>query len=749
MSNSKALVSKDMNNHLKVSYKAPYALHSFLQQLPDAVIVTSPEFVIRSINHAAELFLEAPASQFIGQLLNGAINFSFRHETQEEAMAKLFSEGIWNGEIVVHNKAAEACIFYANVSLLYDESGNVNSIVFVNHNINEEEKQLKLLNASENKYRIVVESLTEGVILINPNGQIMTANKEASKILRLSEEEILNTPIDLESWNAIHENGDPFLPEDFPVMRSLRDHIAINDVVMGLQFDDSNVTWISINTRPIKKIDQSFPDVVVATFKDITVEKQAAVQLRNTELMFSSFMSNSPMLASIYDEDGYFLYGNDLFYELTETDKAAIGLHVNQITSPHLSQSILTRNNQVLLTGQSLITEDELELKDGTVLTFLSNFFPLPGNGKRLIGGHAIDISNRKQDAQKIATLHERFTYVVNATTDAIWDLDLRTGEVYRSDTFLKMSGYNIEEVRSNVDWWYEKIHPEDRHRVAQKIDNQMMSQNSNWEDEYRFLHSDGHYIHILDRGFSIFENDTPVRQVGSMTDISSRKLLEEQLLAEQVQKQKLVNQAIINAQEEERNRISGELHDNVNQLLISAKLHISVAKKNKINQDEMLDKATEYLMSAVDEIRALSKRMNSKVVTKIGLLESISDIIYNMEYLNQIDVQTEIDLQLIHRLTEEQQLMVFRIVQEQTSNIIKHAKCTQANIMLIQRGNQAHLVVSDNGVGFDKEKQVLRSMGFINIFNRVDAYNGKVEVVTSPGNGCALVIGFPLSIVN
>lgn len=94
--------------------------------------------------------------------------------------------------------------------------------------------------------------------------------------------------------------------------------------------------------------------------------------------------------------------------------------------------------------------------------------------------------------------------------------------------------------------------------------------------------------------------------------------------------------------------------------------------------------KLREYLMSAVDEIRALSKRMNSKVVTTIGLLEIISDIIFNREHLKQSDVQTEIDLQLIHLLTGEQQLMVLRIVQEQTSNIIKYARCTQANIMLI-----------------------------------------------------------------
>ncbi len=71
------------------------------------------------------------------------------------------------------------------------------------------------------------------------------------------------------------------------------------------------------------------------------------------------------------------------------------------------------------------------------------------------------------------------------------------------------------------------------------------------------------------------------------MQDITERKKLETQLLYEQVQKQKLVNQATINAQEEERNRISGELHDNVNQLLMSARLHIGVAKNNSENQNE------------------------------------------------------------------------------------------------------------------------------------------------------------------
>ncbi len=147
----------------------------------------------------------------------------------------------------------------------------------------------------------------------------------------------------------------------------------------------------------------------------------------------------------------------------------------------------------------------------------------------------------------------------------------------------------------------------------------------------------------------------------------------------------------------------------------------------------------------AVDEIRALSKRMNSKVVTSVGLLESIGDIVYNMQELHNIEMHTDIDISLIERLSPEQQLMVFRIVQEQTGNIIKHSEATNGHIFLKEKGQDIHLLINDNGKGFDKEKQKLRGIGHINIFNRVDAYNGKVEIISSPGNGCMLNISFPL----
>ncbi len=216
-------------------------------------------------------------------------------------------------------------------------------------------------------------------------------------------------------------------------------------------------------------------------------------------------------------------------------------------------------------------------------------------------------------------------------------------------------------------------------------------------------------------------------------------------LLDEQVQKQKQINQAIIKAQENERNRISGELHDNVNQLLMSARLHVAVAKNNsEEKQAAILDKASGYLLMAVEEIRRLSKTLNTEAIQKEGLEKSIKEIADNMLLTRNIDTHYFIDTAVVEQLSNEQQLMVYRIVQEQTSNIIKYAKTNNALINLKETEHDFELIISDNGKGFDKTEEKLNGIGFINIFSRVNTYNGTTEIITAPGDGCTLYIRFP-----
>jgi signal transduction histidine kinase len=88
---------------------------------------------------------------------------------------------------------------------------------------------------------------------------------------------------------------------------------------------------------------------------------------------------------------------------------------------------------------------------------------------------------------------------------------------------------------------------------------------------------------------------------------------------------------------------------------------------------------------------------------------------------------------------------MIFRILQEQTNNIIKYADAKNVTVSLKEKNNTIYLSVKDDGKGFDASVQS-KGIGFINIYNRVDAFGGEMELISSPGNGCSLEISFPLT---
>lgn len=193
------------------------------------------------------------------------------------------------------------------------------------------------------------------------------------------------------------------------------------------------------------------------------------------------------------------------------------------------------------------------------------------------------------------------------------------------------------------------------------------------------------------------------------------------------------------------KTNISRELHDNVNQILMSAKLFMDTAKRIPEQSNELLDKAIEYQLLALQEIRKLSKSLSTSNVKTIGLRESVNDIVNNMKLLSALDVQFIFNERVEDKLSDDQKLMLFRVIQEQTNNIIKYAEARSVQIMINEANNMLRMVISDDGVGFDPSDTSTNGIGFINIISRADVYNGKVNVVSSPGNGCTLEICFPV----
>jgi two-component system, NarL family, sensor histidine kinase UhpB len=243
--------------------------------------------------------------------------------------------------------------------------------------------------------------------------------------------------------------------------------------------------------------------------------------------------------------------------------------------------------------------------------------------------------------------------------------------------------------------------------------------------------------------------------------DVTERIQLEKELNEQRMTRQRQITEAVILAQEKERTEIGKELHDNVNQILGASNLYISTAMTDEELRQELLERSTGLVSKAINEIRKISKSLITPGLREIGLIDSIEDIIEDMRFAKD-DMQIELDLQNIseEEIEDRRKLTLFRIVQEQLNNIIKHAQAKRVLIRLsIEGANGAVgegvanggadgrsivLTVTDNGVGFDVTRH-RKGVGITNIISRVELFNGKVEIVTAPGEGCTLSVGLPM----
>jgi PAS domain S-box-containing protein len=319
--------------------------------------------------------------------------------------------------------------------------------------------------------------------------------------------------------------------------------------------------------------------------------------------------------------------------------------------------------------------------------------------------------------------------------------------KIYRSEAFNQLSGYPQDQIDENLGWWFSHVHPDDRERVNNKVNQHIADQKERWEDEYRFQCADGAYKYLHDTGVILYKNGNPVRILGAIRDITDQKKLEKQLLDEQAQKHQAITLATITAQEQEKTNISRELHDNVNQILMSAKLFMDTAKKIPAEADILLDKAIEYQLIALHEIRKLSRSLNTSHIKTAGLKESVQDILDNLRIFKKMEVVFNYNSAIDNLVSEEQKLTLFRIIQEQSNNIIKYAAAStvQIDIKLDNDNGFIHLYIKDNGQGFDTSVKQEKGIGLANIKNRMEAHNGSMQVVSSPGNGCLLEVGFPV----
>lgn len=448
-------------------------------------------------------------------------------------------------------------------------------------------------------------------------------------------------------------------------------------------------------------------------------------------------------LAWVIDEQKNLLFASDAFYQHFGLNaNQCIGKKITSIVPPAVTQALAEKHHEVFATGKPVETRQHINWADGTHVVFQVNMFPFNSDdGQKLVAGQAVNIPDVSILERELRDTKERLLTLTRATSDAIWEWDMQSGQIFRNDTLMEMIGYQWDNSKG-LSWWLRRIHPEDRDRVGDKVKEATDNYQKSWQDEYRFKCADGNYKHVRDKGFVVYENGLPVKMIGSLQDVSDLRQLQDELATERLQRQKEIAETVIRAQEKEKNRVGHELHDNVNQLLLTAKLFIDKFDMPCDEQMKLKDKSIDYIAMAIEEIRKLSRELVAPQLKEESLVGNIRMIVDDMGLAGDMKINFSYDA-AADQVSSGKKITLFRIVQEQLKNILKHAKASVIDIFLQSKEGNIQLVITDNGNGFDP-RQTYQGIGFSNINERTQFYNGKVEVEAAPGKGCTLTVSIP-----
>ncbi len=147
------------------------------------------------------------------------------------------------------------------------------------------------------------------------------------------------------------------------------------------------------------------------------------------------------------------------------------------------------------------------------------------------LGVYFRDITDRQIAEEAMRISDERFRIVAGATSDVIWDWDLQAQSVWWNEGVTTLFGYDRDALEPGPESWSQRIHPDDLERVLQGIHAVIDGSDSNWEDEYRFVHASGRILTVMDRGYVIRDDDgRAVRMIGSMNNLTERREMDDRL---------------------------------------------------------------------------------------------------------------------------------------------------------------------------------------------------------------------------
>lgn len=637
----------------------------------------------------------------------------------------------------------------------HDLTGKVFRVYGTAQNITERKKAAEELIREKNLSNAIINNLTGLFYLLDINGNFLRWNKNVETVLGYNAAEIskLNA-IDLfsigEKVIIVKKIKEVFLLGKAEVEACL---ITKSGEEILYYFKATNADFEGISC-------------LIGMGIDITERKRAEAIIKESEAKYRAFFENSMDAILIIDAKGQILEANPA---------AALVLRMNEnnICSLNVFDLFDPGNPQVQKVLQELHktgkSKGELTMlrKDGTqfpcevaVVTYKDGLNEV--RTSKIIR----DITERKGAEEGLIKVNERYRLATKATSNAIWDWNLLNDQIHWSEGYQSTFGYNTSDRAGSFKDFAERIHPADFERVNKKIMNVILGNDGDyWEDEYQFIKADGTTAYVYDRGNLVYdENEKPVRFVGAMQDITSKKEIEterELLIKELVKSNADLKQFSYITSHNLRSPLS-------NITAILDLINYSSLDAYNVEMLKMLRESGKQLSSTVQDLtNILIIKNNINIsVTSINIESTFKEILKTfLIELDNIGGTIITDFQVAELKFHKTYLESIFI--NLISNAIKYRFPDRNLILKISAIEDANdnlkLIFSDNGTGIDLDRHKHKVFGLYQRFNnqieghglglfiiksQITALGGNIEVESEVDKGTIFTINFPTQLI-